>query len=140
MRNSIFLIFFLLMSIVGFCQSEFNFNASNYGAFQVSRDAKCGIGNVYCIVTRSPYTNAYGNYVYQVYFATNSYFYNCNPARTYIPDIEILYFEGKNWWYPGGFTKFWMTVGQTTLAYTLFHPSPYLQIKIKTGFLEPTIY
>ena len=106
----------------------------------VSGQALCGTGNAYCMVTRSQYQNQFGNYTYQIYFATNSYFGNCNPTRTYIPNIEIMYLEGSKWCYPQNYYKFWVTVGQTQLVYTLYHPYPNLQIKIRTGFMEPTIY
>jgi hypothetical protein len=133
------LILFLLISTIVLSQSEFNFNGTNYSSFQLSGQAFCGYGNVYCTVTRSTTTNQYGNYCYQIYFASNSYFSNCSVARTYIPNIEVIYWD-NGWYYPMNFYKFWLTVGQTSLAYTLFHPNPALQIKIRTGLLEPTIY
>lgn len=137
--KKLLLILFLLISSIGLSQSEFNFNGSNYGAFQLSGQAFCGFGNGYCTVTRSLTPNQYGNYIYQVYFATNSYFLDCSAARTYIPNIEVMYFDGV-WYYPSNFFKFWLTVGPTSLAYTLFHPNPALQIKIRTGLMQPTIY
>jgi hypothetical protein len=140
MKKFIFLLFFSFLTFFVKSQTEFNFNSTNYSQFQVSGTAQCGIGNVYCIITRSAEVNGYGNYCYQIYFATNSYFYNCSPARTYIPNIEVIYLEGLIWYYPLNYSKFWMTVGQTSLAYTLFHPNPYLNIKIRTGLVEPTIY
>lgn len=140
MNKVILILLFFFLNFVSNAQTEFNFNSYNYGQFQVSGSAQCGIGNVYAIITKSSTTNAYGNYCYQLYFATNSYFYNCQVSRTYIPDIEILYLDGKSWYYPLKYQKFWVTVGQTSLVYTLFHPNPYLQIKIKTGLVEPTIY
>jgi hypothetical protein len=133
------LILFLLISNISLSQSEYNFNGTNYGSFQLSGTAYCGFGNAYCTVTRSVSPNQYGNYIYQIYFASNSYFIDCNVARTYISNIEVIYWDNA-WYYPTNFYKFWVTVGPTSLAYTLYHPNPALQIKIRTGLMQPTIY
>lgn len=140
MKKLIIILSFLFNFLISKSQTEFNFNQYNYGQFQLSDDARCGVGNLYALVMRSAVPNAYGNYCYQIYFCSNSYFYNCTYARSYAPNIEVMYLEGKNWYYPQSFSKFWVTVGQTTLVYTLFHPYSNLQIKIKTGLVEPTIY
>lgn len=140
MKNIILTFVFLISSLVAFSQSTFIIAPNEYGSFKVSSQAQCGLGSVYCMVTRSNTTNEYGNYIYQVWFATNSYFPNCQASRTYIPDISIWYFDGKYWNMPYNYFSFWMTVGQTSLGYTLFHPNPYLQIKISTGVLQPTAY
>jgi len=140
MRKFILIILFAISSIVSNSQTEFNFNSTNYGQFLLSSDAKCGVGNIYAIVMRSPAPNAYGYYCYQIYFASNSYFYDCNFARSYVPNIEVMYLEGKIWYYPQGFMTYWATIGQTTLVYTLYHPYSNLLLKIKTGRVEPTIY
>jgi|LakMenEpi03Aug12_release.lakeMendotaPanAssembly.Ray.scaffolds.fasta_scaffold276170_3 hypothetical protein len=134
------ILLFVFISIISNAQSSFDFSGYEYNKFKVSGQALCGAGNAYCMVTRSQYQNQFGNYTYQIYFATNSYFGNCNPTRTYIPNIEIMYLEGSKWCYPQNYYKFWVTVGQTQLVYTLYHPYPNLQIKIRTGFMEPTIY
>ena len=134
------ILLFVFISIISNAQSSFDFSSYGYNKFKVSGQALCGAGNAYCMVTRSQYQNQFGNYTYQIYFATNSYFGNCNPTRTYIPNIEIMYLEGSKWCYPQNYYKFWVTVGQTQLVYTLYHPYPNLQIKIRTGFMEPTIY
>jgi hypothetical protein len=134
------ILLFTVISIISKAQSSFDFTSYEYNKFKVSGQALCGSGNAYCMVTRSQYQNQFGNYTYQIYFATNSYFGNCSPSRTYIPNIEIMYLEGNRWYYPQNYYKFWVTVGQTQLVYTLYHPYPNLQIKIRTGFMEPTIY
>jgi hypothetical protein len=134
------ILLFVFISVISNAQSSFDFSGYEYNKFKVSGQALCGAGNAYCMVTRSQYQNQFGNYTYQIYFATNSYFGNCNPTRTYIPNIEIMYLEGSKWCYPQNYYKFWVTVGQTQLVYTLYHPYPNLQIKIRTGFMEPTIY
>lgn len=139
MKNFLILLF-VFISVISNAQSSFDFSGYEYNKFKVSGQALCGTGNAYCMVTRSQYQNQFGNYTYQIYFATNSYFGNCNPTRTYIPNIEIMYLEGSKWCYPQNYYKFWVTVGQTQLVYTLYHPYPNLQIKIRTGFMEPTIY
>jgi hypothetical protein len=139
MKNFLILLF-VFISVISNAQSSFDFSGYEYNKFKVSGQALCGAGNAYCMVTRSQYQNQFGNYTYQIYFATNSYFGNCNPTRTYIPNIEIMYLEGSKWCYPQNYYKFWVTVGQTQLVYTLYHPYPNLQIKIRTGFMEPTIY
>ena len=140
MKKLIFILILSILSIVSCAQTTFDFNVYEYNRFKVSGQALCGQGNAYCTVTRSQYQNQFGNYTYQIYFATNSYFGDCNPSRTYIPNIEIMYLEYNKWYYPQNYYKFWMTFGRTSLAYTLYHPYPNLQIKIRTGFMEPTIY
>lgn len=140
MKRLFIILFFLLTNFSSNAQTEFNFYPQNYGSFILSNDAICGKGSLYCIITRTPYQNGFGNYCYQIYFASNSYLLNCTASRTYVPNIEVMYLEGKYWYYPLNFQKFWVTVGQTSLVYTLFHPNPDLYIKIKTGFIEPTIY
>ncbi len=138
--KKLLILLFTVFTLFSFSQTDFNFSALNYNQFLLSNQAYCGQGSLYCITTRSSYVNSYGNYCYQVYFATNSYFIDCNQSRTYVPNIEVMYYENKSWWYPISFQKFWVTVGPTSLVYTLYHPNPNLLIKIKTGFLEPTIY
>jgi hypothetical protein len=140
MKKLLIFLFFTLFFLTTKSQTEFNFSSSNYGQFQLSSQAFCGKGSLYCVITKSLYPNGFGNYCYQVYFATNSYFSDCNVSRTYVPNIEVMYVEGKYWYYPVNFQKFWVTVGPTSCVYTLFHPNPNLIIKIKTGFVEPTIY
>lgn len=140
MRKFIFLLIFILSVLFSKSQTEFNFSPFNYGQFLLSNQAYCGKGGLYCLVTRSNYVNGYGYYCYQIYFATNSYFIDCTQSKTYVSNIEIMYFEGKNWYYPSNFQRFWVTVGPTSLIYTLYHPFPNLNIKIRTGSIEPTIY
>lgn len=140
MKKFIFLLFFTFLALFSKAQTDFNFSPMNYGQFLFSNQAYCGKGSLYCIVTKSPSVNGYGYYCYQIYFATNSYFADCNSARTYVPNIEVMYLEGKYWYYPLNFQKFWVTCGPTTLVYTLFHSNPNLFIRIKTGPVEPTIY
>ena len=123
MKNFLILLF-VFISVISNAQSSFDFSGYEYNKFKVSGQALCGDGNAYCMVTRSQYQNQFGNYTYQIYFATNSYFGNCNPTRTYIPNIEIMYLEGSKWCYPQNYYKFWVTVGQTQLVYTLYHPYP----------------
>lgn len=139
MKKLFFIIFFCL-NIISFSQTEFNFSPVNYGQFQLSNQALCGRGSLYCLVTKSPYPNGFGNYCYEIYFSSNSHFSDCNVSRTYVPNIEVMYIEGRYWYYPLNYRKFWVTVGSTSLVYTLFHPSPNLILKIRTGFVEPTIY
>ncbi len=140
--RSIILCLFLFLIKITYSQAIYDFNIYDYGKFKVSGQAYCGIGNAYCTVTRSQYTNQFGNYVYQIYFATNSYLGDCSQSRTYIPDIEVMYCDNQNgrYYYPNNFYKFWVTVGQTNLIYTLYHPYPNLLIKIRTGYMQPTIY
>lgn len=140
MKKFIFLIFFTFITLFSNSQTEFNFSSFNYGQFLLSNQAYCGRGALYCVVNRSQYVNGYGYYCYQIYFATNSYFMDCSQSRTYVPNIEVMYFENANWYYPSNFQKFWVTVGPTSLVYTLYHPFPNLNIKIRTGLVEPTIY
>lgn len=140
MKKFIFLLLFTLSTLFTKAQVEFNFSPMNYNQFMLSEQAYCGKGSLYCIITRSQTVNGYGYYCYQIYFATNSYFANCNPARTYVPNIEVMYLEGKYWYYPANFQKFWVTCGSTVLVYTLYHPYSNLNIKIRTGQVEPTIY
>lgn len=140
MKKFLFLILLTISHLISSAQSQFYFAPNEYGTFKVSSQAQCGLGSVYCMVVRSASANEYGNYVYQIYFATNSYFPNCGVARTYIPDISIRYLEGKNWLLPYNFHNFWLIVGQTSLGYTLFHPSPYVKFYITTGPLQPTNY
>lgn len=140
MKNLLFLLFFTFFTFATKSQTQFDFNFTNYGNFLLSGNAKCGSGNLYAIVTRSEQPNIYGYYCFQVYFASNSYFFDCNFARSYVPNIEVMYLEGKLWYYPQNFMQFWATIGQTTIVYTLYHPNPNLQIRIRTGRVEPTIY
>lgn len=140
MKKIFFLLFFALLTFIVESQTQFDFNSTNYGQFILSGDAKCGEGNIYAIVMRSVSPNVYGYYCYQIYFASNSYFWDCNFARSYIPNIEVMYLEGKNWYYPQGFLPYWATIGPTTLVYTLYHPYSNLLLKIRTGKVEPTIY
>ena len=142
MQKFIFSILFFLFSLLGFSQTNFYFSPSQYNTWQVSDDAQCGVGNIYCIVVKSYYRNSYGNYEYYIYFASNSYFYNCSFVRTYVPDININYLDGRSGKYqqPLNFFPFWVTIGETSLVYTLYHPSPNLSFLIRVGKLEPTIY
>jgi hypothetical protein len=142
MRKFLLTFIFLLTFLVSFSQSMFTFNSSNYNRFSVSGEGMCGVGNAYCLVNRSPGPNQYGNYTYSIYFATNSYLANCNPSKTYIPNIEIIYYDDASgkYLYPVNFYTFWVSVGQTSLVYTLYHPNPYLTIKVRTGKMEPTTY
>lgn len=140
MKSFFISIIFVLFGFLSFSQTQFVFAPSEFGNFKVSTQAQCGLGSVYCMVVRSGTPNAYGNYVYQVYFSSNSYLPNCQAARTYVPDIVISVFDGKTWVMPYNFFSFWVTVGPTALAYTLFHPNPYLQVKVSTGPIQPTIY
>jgi len=142
MRKFLFILSFLFMSVISKSQTEFNFDPSNYGDFKVSGQAQCGYGNAYCMVQRSVTPNIYNNYIYTIYFSTNSYLGNCTPVRTYIQDIQIYYYDEVSGRYllPMNYNIFWVTVGQTSLAYTLFHPSQFLKIKVRTGIMQPTIY
>jgi hypothetical protein len=133
-----FLIILLLIPFLSIAQSTFDFLPYEYGQFKTSGQALCGLGNAHSLVTRSDAPNQFGNYVYQIYFATNSYFPNCVISRTYIPDIHILYSENDKYFYPINYNPFWVTVGETALVYTLFHNSPKIKIKIVTGHMTPT--
>lgn len=139
MRN-ILIILFLMFCPPAVSQTEFVFTPNQFGSFKASSQAQCGMGSVYCMVLRSPTKNEYGNYIYQIYFATNSYFPNCQPARTYVSDIRIWCFDGKSWIHPYNYFSFWITVGQTQLAYAIYHPNPMLPIRVSTGILQPTNY
>ena len=137
MKKFLIVIFVVISSILH-SQSVFDFSPVEYGSFKMSGQAICGLGNAFCTVTRSDMPNQFGNYTFWVYFSTNSYFGDCSKARTYITNIEVMYWQDGRYYYPANFYKFWITVGQTTLSYTLFHPNPNLQIKIRTGLMEPT--
>lgn len=139
MKKIIITFLFILSSLVSLSQTQFIFTPSEFRKFKVSSNAKCGQGSVYCMVTRSNMLNEYGNFVYQIYFSTNSYLPNCKPVSTYISDIEIYVFNGK-WIKPNNYFKFWMIVGNTQLAYTLYHPNPLLPVRVSTGVLKPTTY
>jgi len=142
MRKFLLNIVFLFSFLTSLCQTNYTFNSSEYGVWKVSGQAICGVGNAYCTVYRSGTPNSYGNYVYTIYFSTNSYFNNCEVSRTYIPDIYVYYYDKytKKYYYPSNYYPFWITVGQTSLAYTLYHNDPYLKLWIKVGKMEPTNY
>lgn len=132
----------LLISNLNISQTDFDFNPYEYGKFKISGQAYCGVGNAYCCITRSQYPNQFGNFIYQIYLTTNSYMIDCSPCKTYIPNIEVMYCDNQKgiYYYPKNFYKFWVTVGQTNLVYTLYHPNPNLFLKIRTGYMQPTIY
>lgn len=141
--KKLFLIFIFLFTLTkSFGQTSFYFNQKQYESWQVSNQAQCGLGSIFCTVYRSQTVNEYGNYIYYVYFASNSYFYNCQFARTYVPNINVYYLDNKTNKYllPLNYYPFWITVGPTSLVYTLYHPDPYLRLWINVGIMEPTNY
>lgn len=142
MRKYLLVLMFLFGFLTSFCQTNYYFTCKEYNIWKVSGNAVCGLGNAYCTVVRSETANVYGNYIYQVYFSTNSYFYNCQISKTYIPDIYISYYDDKigKYMLPMNYYSFWITVGQTSLVYTLYHPNPYLKLWISVGSMEPTNY
>jgi len=141
MKKLFFTFLFLINFLISVAQTNYYFNTKEYGTWKVSGQAICGLGNAYCTVIKSETTNEYGNYIYQVYFSTNSYFNNCQVSRTYIPYIYVYYVDNLGKYVlPLNYFPFWITVGQTTLVYTLFHPNPYLKLWISVGQMEPTNY
>lgn len=145
MRKLFLILLFLLSSIFINnikAQAVYDFSYEYGYTWKLSGKAYCGVGEAYCMVTRSQYVNENGSYVYQVYFSSNSFFTNCSPAHTYIPDIEVMYYDEneQNWFYPLNYYKFWINADQKTLGYILYHPNPLLKIKIRVGHMMPTVY
>jgi len=138
MKHFLILLLIVLFSNIN-AQRTFEFY-NNYGIWQSSSNASCGMGNVFCGITKGLDVN--GQLNYQIYFSSNSFFPNCTQARTYIENIEIFTYDEYigTWIYPQGFSVFWMTTGQSTLAYTIYSQNPSLRIKIKVGRLLPTLY
>lgn len=142
MKKFILTFLFFFVCLTSLCQVNYNFTSKEYNTWKVSGNPVCGIGNAYCTVVRSNHPNIYGNYIYEIYFSTNSYFLNCQVSRTYIPNIYVYYYDDKlnKYLLPLNFYPFWMTVGGTSLVYTLYHPNPYLKLTISVGKMEPTNY
>lgn len=140
MRKLLLIFLFSIICFLSKSQTDYYFTSTEYSTWKVSGEAQCGIGNAYCYVSRSFGVNAYGNYTYYIYFASNSYHINCQYTRTYIPDIYIYYFQNGRYNLPINFFPFWITIGDTDLIYTLFHPNPHLALKVSVGKMEPTNY
>lgn len=132
----------VLITVISVGQTTLNFTPFEYTVFKSTGEPQCGVGNVFCTIYRSNSQNTYKNYTYTIYLSSNSYFTNCNPTRTYVSSIEIFYLEpGLNKYVlPRNFFPFWVTVGETSVVYTFFHPNPNLYFHIKMGNIEPTIY
>ena len=116
----------------------FYHNYSNYG-WQVSDDAYCGVGEVYCGVFRSQYKNSHGYYEYYIWFQSNSYWPNCNYTRSYLKNINIEYYNSGYISVPNWTVSTW-TVGNQTLFYTLFDVRPNVKFRITVEKIEPTEY
>ena len=129
----------LLASVAG---GSFYFpNSANGYKWTVSREAQCGVGSVWMKVTRSDYTNNYGNYSYTVWMATNSYDYDyCQKANTYVDDIKISYFDEARggYYYAANFYPFYMTVGTTRSVYTFYSADPTEEFQISVGKIIPS--
>jgi|ERR1035437_379661 hypothetical protein len=138
--KKILFIFLILLSMSVKSQTSFDF--SNGYSWKLSGVAYCGVGNAYCLVTRSAEVSTYGTYSYNIYFSSNSFLANCVASNTYIPNIIVVYYDinAQAWLYPINYNKFWITANKMTLAYTLFHSDPNLKIKINVGTMTPTIY
>lgn len=143
MYKRILILFLVLLSFISYSQTVYTFGPADYNhVWKVSGQANYGIGNAFCLVTRSENTNEYGNYLYSIFFSTNSYLSNGSNCRTYIQDIDITYYnpELRRYLYPANYYRFWITVGQPTLVYTIYHYSNSLYIRVSTGEMQPTTY
>ena len=129
---------FLSLNVLG--QINCDFTPQDWGKFKTFGSSACGVGSIHVWIGRSPMPNQLGYYAYEIYFATNSYFPDCRPCNSYVPEIEIMSWDiqTKRYYYPLGYFKFWVIVGQTRLVYTIYHQNPNLIIKIKTGKIQPS--
>ena len=120
---------------------NFEFTPSELNVWKTTSIAQCGLGSIHVLVQRSMYPDIYGFYVYDIYFATNSYFPNCLPSNSYVSNIEVLYSDLalRKFYYPLNFYQFWVIIGQTQLVYKLYHQNPYLIIKVKADKIQPSI-
>jgi hypothetical protein len=139
--KKIFLILFILIS--GLCKSQINadFWPGHFGKFRTFFQPACGVGSLHILVQRSQLPNQLGYYAYEIYFATNSYLPDCRPSNTYVSDIELMSadIKTKTFYYPMNYYKFWVIIGQTNLVYTIYHTNPNLIIKVKTGYIKPSV-
>lgn len=133
-------LFFLFLSLNILGQINYDFTSADWGKFKTFGNAACGVGSVHVYVQRSPTTNGFGYYAYEIYFSTNSFLPDCRPSNTYVSEIEIMSWDAgtKRYYYPLGYYKFWVIVGQTQLIYTVYHQNPNLIIKLKTGKIQPS--
>lgn len=129
---------FLSLNVWG--QINYDFTPQDWGKFKTFGNSACGVGSIHVWIGRSPMPNQLGYYAYEIYFATNSYLPDCRPSNSYVPNIEIMSWDAgtKRYYYPLGYFKFWVVVGQTQLVYTIYHQNPNLIIKIKTGKIQPS--
>ncbi len=127
----------VLITVSAIAQN-FYFRTNNMGAWQTTGAACAGCGNAWLTVTRSPGKNAYGYYEYYVWSSTNSFTTRGQACYSYVNGVSVMYQgEDGKWYYPTGFYKFWVIVGEKQVIYTIFHSSPNASIYVGIENIQP---
>ena len=83
------LILLMFFSLSASAQTKSTYSTINYSDWQLSNEGGYGVPSFYWKVTRSIRTNTLGQYKYDVFFFSNSFYNNGIEASTYVWGLSM---------------------------------------------------